>query len=148
MAKYRMIAARVGSEHLNKDVDIDDHAPLDEQQRLINRLLGIGDNVFFKYSQGLHSDDPAKQKQAQSVIDTFHNAGDMVFAKYQNQPEKWSGIIDECQRRVNELMGIKDDVFLACRSREEKRDPAIDDTQRRANELMGIDEATFKKYNK
>lgn len=71
-----------------------------------------------------------------------------IVAKYQDHPEKWSGIIDECQRRVNELMGIKDEAFLAYLCKEEKKDPTIDETQRRANELMGVDDAMFRKYNK
>jgi hypothetical protein len=121
---------------------------IDEKQREINRLLGIGDDVFLKYSRDLYSDDPIKQKQARSIIDEFNGAGDMVFAKYLNQPEKWSEIIDECQRRVNELMGISDEAFLqACKSKSTP-DQTIDETQRKANELMGIDDVIFKKYNK
>jgi len=150
--KMRMIVGMIGKEHLNREIEIDDGQPetvqLDEQQRHINRLLGIGDDVFLKYSRGLQGSDPVEQQRSQSVIDAFHHAGDMVFAKYQNHPEKWPGIIDECQRRVNELMGIKDEDSLACRCKEEKKDPTIDETQRRANELMGIDDATFRKYNK
>ncbi|MCX5841126.1 MAG: hypothetical protein NTY16_06695 [Deltaproteobacteria bacterium] len=150
--KVKMIVADTRKSHLNRDLEIDDGQPetvqLDERQRHINRLLGIGDDVFLKYSRGLHGTDPVEQQRAQSVIDAFHHAGDMVFAKYQDHPEKWSGIIDECQRRVNELMGIKDEDFLACLCKEEKKDPAIDETQRRTNELMGVDDAMFRKYNK
>jgi hypothetical protein len=150
--KVKMIVGMVGKEHLNREIEIDDGQPetvqLDEQQRHINRLLGIGDDVFLKYSRGLQGSDPVEQQRSQSVIDAFHHAGDLVFAKYQNHPEKWPGIIDECQRRVNELMGIKDEDFLVCRCKEEKKDPTINETQRRANELMGIDDVTFRKYNK
>ena len=121
---------------------------IDENQKQINRLLGIGDDVFLKYSRDLYGDDPTKQKQSQSAIDEYLNTGDMVFAKYLNQPEKWPGIIDECQHRVNELMGISDEAFLqACKSKSTP-DQTIDETQRKANELMGLDDVTFKKYNK
>lgn len=150
--KVKMIVASPRKFHLDREFEIDDGQPepvqLDERQRHINRLLGIGDDVFLKYSRGLHGTDPVEQQRAQSVIDAFHHAGDMVFAKYQDHPERWAGIIDECQRRVNELMGIKNEDFLAYLCKEEKKDPAIDETQRRCNELMGVDDATFRKYNK
>jgi len=150
--KYRRIVCDTRMGRFNADVEIDvpgNHSTvIDETQAHVNRLLGIGDDVFFKYSRGLHGDDPAKHEQAQAVLDTFHKAGDQVFCKYQNHPEKWPGIIDDCQRRVNELMGIKDEDVIACRLKEEKKDLSINETQRRANELMGVDDATFRKYNK
>jgi len=150
--KVRQIVCHALKGDLSKECEIDDgrgnDAALDENQRHVNRLLGIGDDVFFKYSRGLQSPDPTEQQRAQATIDAFHHAGDMVFAKYQHQPEKWPGIIDECQRRVNELMGIKDEDVIACRCKEEGKDPAIDEAQRKTNELMGIDDATFRKYNK
>jgi len=146
--KFQMIVAHPGKAHLGKEIEIDTDSPvLDETQRQVNRLMGIGDAVFCKYSRGLNSDDPAKREQAQSVIDEFHKAGDLVFAKYQNLPEKWPGIIDDCQRRVNELMGISDETFLIAKNRAEP-DPSIDETQRKVNQLMGLDDATFRKYNK
>lgn len=120
-----------------------DQKTIDDTQRHVNRLLGIGDDVFFKYAH-----DPAKRVAAKSAVDAFLHAGDMVFAKYQNQPERWPGIIDDCQRRVNELMGVKEDDFIACRLKENKKDPTVDEMQRKVNELMGIDDATFRKYNK
>jgi len=84
---------------------------IDETQRQINRLLGIGDDVFLKYASGLHSSDPKERDQAQVAVDIFHKAGDQVFATYRDQPEKWSDIIDECQRQVNTLMGIDEATF-------------------------------------
>jgi len=149
--KYRRVVCDTRMEHLNKDVEINipDATPeIDENQALINKLLGVGDDVFFKYSRGLHGDDPAKHEQAQAVMDTFHKAGDQVFCKYQNNPEKWPGVIDECQRRINELMGISDEMHLKYCKDKTKPDPSIDEGQRKINEMMGIDDATYKKYHK
>jgi len=108
MAKYRMIAARVGSEHLNKDVDIDDHAPLDEQQRQINRLLGIGDDVFFKYSQEKR---PGIIDECQRRVNELMGIKDDDFLACRSGDEKKDPTIDDTQRRVNELMGIDEATF-------------------------------------
>jgi hypothetical protein len=56
--------------------------------------------------------------------------------------------IDECQRRVNELMGISEDVFLQAFKSKSTPDQTIDETQRKVNEMMGVDDVTFLKYNK
>lgn len=122
---------------------------IDENQRQINRLCGIGNAVFLKYAWGLHSDDPQEQIKAKAVIDVFHSAGNKVFATFKNQPEKWSGIINECQRKINELMGVSDEVYLryALKS-EEKRAPQIDEAQRKINDMMGVSDEVFLKYNK
>ncbi len=70
--------------------------------------------------------------------------------------------ISDTQRRVNELMGIKDEDFLAaiCKgdfppdivSRDAVRrirdgESQISEGQKKINQMMGIDDATFKKYN-
>lgn len=57
-------------------------------------------------------------------------------------------VVDACQRRVNELMGISDEAFMMANKDGSVADPSIDETQRNANQLMGIDDATFRKYNK
>ncbi|MDP1991960.1 MAG: hypothetical protein Q8K00_13170 [Syntrophales bacterium] len=123
---------------------------IDEVQRQINRLCGIGDDVFLKYAQGLHGSDLGEQQRAQAVIDTFHKAGDMVFATYQNQPVKWSGIIDECQRKINALMGVSDEDFLKYGGSEAmpcKAGPSassvIDDQQRMINKQCGVSDEDF-----
>ena len=150
--KVKMIVAMRGKEHLNRELEIDDDQPetvlMDDVQRHVNRLLGIGDKVFLKYACGLHKADPVERQRAQSAIDTFHHAGDMIFATEQNHPEKWPGIIDECQHRINELMGVKDEDVIACQCKEEKKAPAVDEMQRKINKMMGVDDATFRKYNK
>jgi hypothetical protein len=77
----------------------------DERERQKDRLLRLGDEVFFKHARGLHEADPAEQQRAQKIIDAFHHAGDMVFCTYQNHPEKWQKVIDECRQRIDELIG-------------------------------------------
>jgi hypothetical protein len=81
MAKYRMIAARVGSEHLNKDVDIDDHVFFDEQQRLINRLLGISDDVFMQTCKSKEAADPSING-IQRKVNWLMGIDEATFRKY------------------------------------------------------------------
>ena len=82
MAKYRMVVARVGSEHLNKDVDIDDsHVLLDEQQQHINRLLGIGDEVFLQACKSKAVADPSING-IQRKVNEMMGIDEATFRKY------------------------------------------------------------------
>lgn len=145
--KVKRIVGRTGMEHMEKEFEIETGSEtLDENQRYINKLLGIGDEVFFKHARGLQSTDHTEQNRAQAAIDEFHRAGDLVFLKYQNQPDRWPAL-DEVQRKINALMGISDETFLSVNKRKE-RDASIDEGQRKINEMMGISDETFKKYGK
>lgn len=149
--KCKMIVAHAGKQHLNKEIVIDDgrSEEIDENQRHINRLMGVGDDVYFKYSRGLSSPDPDEQVRAKSVLEEFHKAGDMVFCTYQNHPEKWPAIIDECQRKINALMGVSDETFLTYQCKEQReKSPAFDEEQRKINEMCGVSDETFLKYGK
>lgn len=82
MAKYRMVVARVGSEHLNRDVEIDDpQVPLDEQQRLINRLLGISDDVFIHACKSKAVADPSIN-EIQRKVNGLMGIDEATFRKY------------------------------------------------------------------
>lgn len=82
MAKYRMVVARVGSEHLNRDVEIDDpQVPLDEQQRLINRLLGISDDVFIRACKSKVVADPTID-DTQYRVNELMGIDEATFRKY------------------------------------------------------------------
>ncbi len=150
--KYDAVIGREGLEHL-KDIVLSRSnvtpGKIDANQRHINRLLGIGDEVFLKYSQDCQPGALAAKAQTRAALNAFRNAGDLVFSKYRNNPEKWPEIIDECQRNINELMGISDESFVdyMCK-KEAQENSTIDETQRKINQIIGVDDETFKKYNK
>jgi len=135
---------------MDKVAPIKSTIPIDENQRQINRLLGIGDEVFVKYAKDLHSSNSAEKERAEAIVGTFHKAGDKVFATYHDQPEMWPGIIDDCQRKINEMCGVSDEAFVAGQNKlnAHPQDPSIDDAQRKINEMCGVDAETFNKYSR
>jgi succinate dehydrogenase flavin-adding protein (antitoxin of CptAB toxin-antitoxin module) len=140
--KYEVIVGRRGLEELKNIIFARGNKQLeniDENQRHVNRLLGIGDEVFLRYSQDSKSDDPATREKTETALNVFRNAGDLVFSSFRNNPEKWPDIIDECQRKVNKLMGISDEDFLAYKCKDEALETSSGkELQHKVNELMGI----------
>ena len=81
--KVRLIVGRKGSEHMNRDLEIDDGHPdataISETQRRVNKLMGVSDEEFI--AQICKADIPK----------------DIVM--------------NETQRRINKMMGVDDATF-------------------------------------
>ena len=96
-------------------------APITDNQRKINKMMGISEESFQKH---------ALKKKAQ---------------------ENAQANIDPNQHKINELMGISAETFqkhALKKKAQENAQASIGPSQQKINELMGISAETFLKHNR
>ena len=86
---------------------------IDEAQLIINKFMGISDEVFLKYSPKT-IEEPQNAEEAQQRINELMGIGTEIFCKYLPKVERGedtSQLTEELQRRINKMMGIDDETF-------------------------------------
>lgn len=102
----RPIVTKMGLENASQMV-------IDETQRMINKFMGIGDEVFLKYMPKM-SEEPQNAEEVQRRINELMGIGDELFCKYLPKMERGEDtgqLTEELQRRINKMLGIDEETF-------------------------------------
>jgi len=86
---------------------------IDFNQKLVNDLLGVSEEVFLKYNQPGQVESEISGDDAQRLVNKLLGISDELFLKYNNKnSQSPASSIDENQRKINKMLGISDEEFL------------------------------------